>query len=315
MPRALVTGGAGFIGSHLVDALLAGGWQVRLLDNLSTGRREQVPDAAELLVGDVGSAELAAQACAGVDTVYHLAARVSVRDSFEYLVEHNTVNVTGTLVQLRAAAAARVRRFVLASSMAVYADAEPGARNDERHATRPLSPYGISKLAAEEYVLLGAPAFGIEPVVLRFFNTYGPRQAYSPYVGVVTIFITRLLQGLPCAIYGDGRQCRDFVHVSDVVRACLAAGSSATAVGQRINVGSGRGTTVNELAALIARLLGTPADFSHVAQPPGELRQSVADVSKAARLLGYAPQAWLEDHLGKVIELLAATTVSRSVDG
>lgn len=309
MPRALVTGGAGFIGSHLVDALLAGGWDVRVLDNLATGRREQVPAAAELLVGDIGSADLAERACEGVDTVYHLAARVSVRDSFEYLVEHNTVNVTGTLVQLRAAAAAGVRRFVLASSMAVYADAQPGARNDEQHPTRPLSPYGISKLAAEEYVLLGAPAFGIEPVVLRFFNTYGPRQAYSPYVGVVTIFITRLLQGLPCSIYGDGQQCRDFVHVSDVVRGCLAAGTSPSAVGQRINVGSGRGTTVNELAALLARLLGKPADFSHVAQPPGELQQSVADVAKAARLLGYVPQAWLEDHLGEVIDLLAATSV------
>ena len=309
MPRALVTGGAGFIGSHLVDALLAGGWDVRVLDNLATGRREQVPAAAEFLVGDIGAVDLAERACEGVDTVFHLAARVSVRDSFEYLVEHNTVNVTGTLVQLRAAATARVRRFVLASSMAVYADAEPGARNDEQDATRPLSPYGISKLAAEEYVLLGAPAFGIEPVVLRFFNTYGPRQAYSPYVGVVTIFITRLLQGLPCSIYGDGQQCRDFVHVSDVVRACLAAGSSASAVGQRINVGSGRGTTVNELAALLARLLGKPADFSHVAQPPGELRQSVAELSKAARLIDYAPQAWLEDHLGEVIDLLAATSV------
>ena len=308
MPRALVTGGAGFIGSHLVDALLAGGWQVRVLDNLSTGRREQVLTAAELLVGEVDSAELAARACAGVDTVYHLAARVSVRDSFEYLVEHNTVNVTGTLVQLRAAAAARVRRFVLASSMAVYADAEPGTRNDENHATRPLSPYGISKLAAEDYVLLGAPAFGIEPVVLRFFNTYGPRQAYSPYVGVVTIFITRLLQGLPCAIYGDGQQCRDFVHVSDVVRACLAAGRSASAVGQRINVGSGRGTTVNELAEIIARLLGKPADYSREAQPPGELRQSVADISRAARLLGYTPTARLEDRLGEVVEALRRTT-------
>ena len=309
MPRALVTGGAGFIGSHLVDALLAGGWDVRVLDNLATGRREQVPAAAEFLVGDIGAVDLAERACEGVDTVFHLAARVSVRDSFEYLVEHNTVNVTGTLVQLRAAATARVRRFVLASSMAVYADAEPGARNDEQHATRPLSPYGISKLAAEEYVLLGAPAFGIEPVVLRFFNTYGPRQAYSPYVGVVTIFITRLLQGLPCSIYGDGQQCRDFVHVSDVVRACLAAGASASAVGQRINVGSGRGTTVNELAALIARLLGNSASFSHEPQPPGELRQSVAELSKAARLIDYAPQAWLEDHLGEVIDLLAATSV------
>ncbi len=161
MPHALVTGGAGFIGSHLVDALLAAGWHVRVLDNLSTGRREQVPAPAEFVHGDICSADDAARACDGVDTVYHLAARVSVRNSFEYLVEHTTTNVTGTLVQLRAAAKAGARRFVLASSMAVYAYAELGTLNDENHPTRPLSPYGISKLAAEEYVSLGAPAFGI----------------------------------------------------------------------------------------------------------------------------------------------------------
>ncbi|MGD9645712.1 MAG: NAD-dependent epimerase/dehydratase family protein [Pirellulales bacterium] len=304
MPRALVTGGAGFIGSHLVDALLAAGWDVRVLDNLSTGRREHLPRAAEFMEGDICDPQFATQASQGVDVVYHLAARVSVRDSFDYLVEHNTTNVTGTLVQLRGAAQAGVRRFVLASSMAVYADAAPGTRNTEDHPTRPLSPYGISKMAAEEYVLLGAPAFGIEPVVLRFFNTYGPRQAYSPYVGVVTIFITRLLQGLPCSIYGDGEQCRDFVHVSDVVQACLAAGIRSAAVGQRINVGSGQRTTVNELASLLARALQVEGKFNYEPQPPGELRHSVADISRAAELLGYAPTARLEEQLAEVTRQL-----------
>ena len=298
--RILVTGGAGFIGSHLVDALLAAGWQVRVLDNLATGRREQVPAAAEFCEGDIGDPQLARKACQAVDVVYHLAARVSVRDSFEFMVEHNTTNVTGTLTQLRAAAAAGVRRFVLASSMAVYADAEPGTANAESHPTRPLSPYGIAKLAAEEYVLLAAPTFGIEPVVLRFFNTYGPRQVFSPYVGVVTIFITRILQ-LPCTIYGDGEQCRDFVHVSDVVQACLAAGRERAAVGQRINVGSGRGTTVNELAQLIAKVLGAKPNFTHGPEQPGEPRNSVADLTRAKQLLEFAPAAILEERLEQLV--------------
>ena len=227
---------------------------------------------------------------------------MSVRDSFDFMVEHNTSNVTATLVLLKAAAAAGVRRFVFTSSMAVYSEGTAGSPIDEKHATRPRSPYGIAKLAAEEYLCLAAPWYGVQPVILRLFNTYGARQSYSPYVGVATIFVTRLLKGLPCTIFGDGEQCRDFVHVGDVARGCLLAADSDAAVGQRINIGSGHGTTVNELATLICALTGKTGAWSHESPASGELLYSVADIARAKQLLGYEPRARIEDRLLDVID-------------
>jgi UDP-glucose 4-epimerase len=305
--RALVTGGAGFIGSHLVHLLASEGWRVRVLDNLSTGHRENVPGQAEFIEGDLRDPIVARSACSGVDTVFHLAARVSVRDSLDHLVEHNTTNVTATLVLLKAAATAGVRRLVFTSSMAVYDEGLPNQTIDERHPTRPLSPYGISKLAAEKYLLQAGPALGLQPVILRLFNTYGPGQAYSAYVGVVTIFITRLLQGLPLVVYGDGQQCRDFVYVGDVAQACLSAALSEAAVGECFNIGSGRGITVNQLVELISSSLGAAQPIIEY-QPAqaGELRYSIANVHCAQQALNYNPTSTFEHRLPEVIDWIRA---------
>lgn len=297
----LVTGGAGFIGSHLVEALVEQANAVRVLDDLSTGNRDQLPAAIELIEGDVRDRNACARACVGVRTAFHLAARVSVRHSVATFAEDADVNVGGTLRMLQAAAASGVRRFVYASSMAVYADSAGGHRVREEDAAEPLSPYGIGKLTAERYLLLLGPQLGIEPVVLRFFNTFGPRQGYTPYVGVATIFTHRILAGEECVIFGDGQQCRDFTHVSDIVQGCLRAASVPTAAGQVINLGSGIGTTVNELAAVLTRILRA-GRFRHQPRDASELRYSVADITKARQLLGYEPRVSLDQGLPQVIQ-------------
>jgi len=306
MPRtALVTGGAGFIGSHLCDRLLADRWAVRALDDLSTGSRENLADGVTLLEGDVCDPEACARACEGTDTVFHLAARVTIRHSVETFLADAQTNLMGTLRLLRAAGAAGVRRFILASSMAVYADAPDPTPVPETHPTEPLSPYGISKLAAEKYIMMMGPRLGLEPVVLRFFNTYGTRQKYSPYVGVATIFVTRILEGKPCLIFGDGEQCRDFIHVADIVAACTLAADAPKAVGQALNVGTGAGTSVNQLAEMIRQALGR-GEFGHVDEHPAELRYSVACVDKARELLGYEPKGVLAERIAEVVDYVSS---------
>jgi len=302
---AVVTGGAGFIGGHLSRALCSAGWMVRVVDDFSTGTRENVAPGAELFESDVCAPGALAAALDGAQVVFHLAARVSIRHSVETFYDDAQTNLMGTLEVLRAAAAARVRRLVLASSMAVYADSEPGTRVAESHPTEPISPYGVAKLAAERYLALLGPALRVEPVVLRFFNTYGPGQGYTPYVGVLTIFVTRILRGEPCLIFGDGRQCRDFTHVDDIVRGCVLAAQSSAAAGGVFNLGSGRGTTVGELAELLRQRLGG-GEIRHVDRDPSELVCSVADIGKASRVLGYHPSARLEDRIGEVVEAIRA---------
>jgi len=298
--KALVTGGAGFIGSHLVRGLLARGVAVVVLDDLSMGRRENVPPDAEFVQGNVLDADLLRQALAGVDVVFHLAARVTIRGSMERFVEDAQTNVMGTLSVLQASAHSSARKFVLASSMAVYSDATAPVPLPETYATEPISPYGISKLASEKYARLICAAAGIEHVSLRFFNTYGPGQSLTPYVGVMTIFINRLLAGQPPVIFGDGEQCRDFVYVGDIVTANLLA-MDATTRGQAINVGSGHGTTVNELAAMLCRRINPQIKPDNQPAHPGELRNSIADISRARMILNYAPQGRLEAQLDDII--------------
>jgi UDP-glucose 4-epimerase len=290
--HALVTGGAGFIGSHLTRALLASGRRVTVLDNLSVGRREIVPEAARFVHGDIRDEAAVAGALAGVDCIFHLAAQVTIRGSFDRFYEDLDTNVMGTARLLRAADPTAIKWFVLASSMAVYADAPAQVPIDESHPTTPLSPYGIGKLAAE-----GVARQVLEGRV-RYFNTFGPGQTYTPYVGVITIFVTRLLRGESPVIFGDGEQQRDFVHVEDIAAGTMAAPGKTPGT---YNLGTGRGTSLNTLASLLVARLAPTLSPSHAPAPAGELRYSVADISSARAALAYQPVRTLEGELASVI--------------
>jgi UDP-glucose 4-epimerase len=305
--RALVTGGAGFIGSRVVRDLLARGLDVTVLDDLSTGRREAVPDGAQLIEGDVRDAEHVRAALDGVDVVFHLAARVSVRGSFEHFFEDADTNILGTANLIRWLDRRVVQRFVLASSMAVYADSEAGRTVNEQHACLPLSPYGVGKRTAEQLGEQVLEHKGIAFTALRYFNTFGAGQRFTPYVGVITIFITRLLQGEAPTVFGDGLQRRDFVHVDDIAAGTVAAldGPPGT-----YNLGTGVGTTVRELAEMLIERIHPGLAVREAPAQPGELRHSVADISRAVAQLGYAPQRSLRADIGSVIDAIRDTRVS-----
>jgi len=298
--RVLVTGGAGFIGSHVAHALLQSGRQVTVLDNLSVGARNAVPEGARLVVGDVRSLGAVRDALANVDAVVHLAAQVTIRDSFDRFYEDLDTNLMGTANLVRCIDADRVRWFTLASSMAVYADALRPDPISESYVTRPLSPYGVGKLAAEQICRQMLGQIGVPFTALRFFNTFGPGQTYTPYVGVITIFITRLLRGEPLVIYGDGEQQRDFVHVDDLTKGVTASLDQSPGT---FNLGTGQGTSLNALAALlVARLPGPSARVLHEQARAGELRFSIADIQKARRAFGYSPSRTLVSDLNGVID-------------
>jgi UDP-glucose 4-epimerase len=296
--HALVTGGAGFIGSHLTRRLLSTGHKVTVLDNLSVGRRNAVPDGVRFVHGDIRDDASLVAALQDVDAVFHLAAQVTIRGSFDRFYEDLDTNVMGTARLLRAVDPARVKWFTLASSMAVYADAPSPAPIGESHSTVPISPYGIGKLAAEGVCRQVLEGRGIPFSAVRYFNTFGAGQTYTPYVGVITIFVTRLLRGERIAIFGDGEQQRDFVHVDDI-----AAGTMAT-VGRTpgtYNLGTGKGTSLNQLATLLLDKLAPGIVPVYQPPQPGELRFSVADIAAARRSLGYAPQRTLAADIDSVI--------------
>ncbi len=284
--RALVTGGAGFIGHHLVRALLDEGLEVSVLDDLSMGRRENLPPAVRFVEGDVRDAGRVDEALEGVDCVFHEAAVVSIRASLEGFLRDAEVNLMGTLNLLDRMQRAKVEKAILASSMAVYADSPTPAPLSEDAPTRPSSPYGVAKLASEQYWLLLCRQAGIEGTVLRYFNTYGPGQTPTPYVGVITIFVDGLLRGEPPTVFGDGEQRRDFVHVSDVVGANLAA-LRGSASGRTFNVGTGRATTVNEIAERLVQRLLPGAEIRRAPPQPGEMRNAVADTHAIGAALGW----------------------------
>jgi len=299
--KILVTGGAGFIGSHVVEALVGKGATVHVLDNLSTGKLENLPGAARFFQGDLLDSDRLQEAMEGVEEVVHLAARVAIRDSLVHFHEDARTNLIGTLELLKQCAANRVRTFVFASSMAVYADSGQPTPVPETYTQEPISPYGLSKLAAEKYIRLLAGELGMKSICLRYFNVYGPRQAYTPYVGVITIFIENLLRGDPPLIFGDGEQQRDFVSVEDITRATLLA-LDAELENETMNVGTGQGTSVNQIARLLIQKLNP--DLEPVYQPaqPGEIRHSVADISRIREKLGYRPEETLQDKIDEVID-------------
>jgi UDP-glucose 4-epimerase len=297
--HALVTGGAGFIGSHLTRALLAEGRRVTVLDNLSVGRRDVVPDGARFVHGDIRDERAVADALSDVDCVFHLAAQVTILGSFDRFHEDLDTNVMGTARLLRAVDPAQVKWFTLASSMAIYSDADSPAPIDESHPKRPLSPYGVGKLAAEDVSHQILEARGIPFTATRFFNTYGPGQTFTPYVGVLTIFVTRLLRGESITIFGDGGQQRDFIHVKDIVAGVMATPGREPG---RYNLGTGRGTSLNQLAAMVLAKLAPGQKPQHAPAQAGELRFSVADISAARRALGFAPARTLQQDMDDVIE-------------
>lgn len=304
MARYLVTGGAGFIGSHIAEALVGRGDEVRVLDNLSTGKLENLAGIAgrfEFLEGDIRDLATCRRAVEGVAAVFHEAALASVVRSVEDPLLCNAVNVTGTLNLLVAARDAGAGSVVLASSSAVYGDDETLPKVEGREG-RPLSPYGASKLFDEKYGQAFHALHGLNAVALRYFNVFGPRQdPLSEYAAVIPLFIARILGGGRPTIYGDGEQSRDFIHVADVVRANLAAAGSADAAGEALNVASGAGTTVNGLLAAVNRALGTKVEPIHAPPRPGDILHSTADISKARRRLGFAPSLSFVDGLEATI--------------
>ncbi len=305
--HALVTGGAGFIGSHVTRALLAKGHRVTVLDNLSVGRRDVVPERARFVHGDIRDEAAVSDALTDVDCVFHLAAQVTIRGSFDRFYGDLDTNVMGTARLLREVDAAAVKWFVLASSMAVYADAASPTPIDERHPTQPLSPYGIGKLAAEGVSRQILEARGIPFTALRYFNTFGPGQIYTPYVGVITIFVTRLVSSEPPVIFGDGEQLRDFVHVEDVAAGTLAAPGRQPGT---YNLGTGRGTSLNQLAAMLTARIDPSLTPVHAPAQAGELRYSIADISAARAALAYQPSRTLEGDLEAVISDIRARAQS-----
>ena len=294
----LVTGGAGFIGSHLVDALLASGNRVRVLDNFSTGRRANLDssrDRIEIIEGDLRDPEACARACRGCHLVFHQAALGSVPRSLADPATTIAVNVTGTANILAAARTADARRVVYASSSSVYGDSEESPKREGREG-RPLSPYAWSKRMTEEIAAAFHDSYGLEVVGLRYFNVFGPRQSPDgPYAAVVPRFFRALLEGEPAVIYGDGEQSRDFTAVADAVAANLdAATAPARALGRAVNVAGGEEVTVNRLLALVSATLGRPAAVRRQEPRPGDVRHSRADLTAARELLGYHPATRLE---------------------
>ncbi len=298
--RALVTGGAGFIGSHIAEKLLQRGIETSVLDDLSVGKEVNIPESAEFTKGDICDPGVVGKALRGVDIVFHEAARVSIRDSFKGVVEDARTNVLGTVNILKSMEGSGVRKFIYASSMAAYGDARY-LPIDEGHILEPTSPYGVSKLASENYILCFCKHLGIDPVILRYFNTYGPKQTPSPYVGVITIFIQKLLRNEDLPIFGDGTQVRDFIHVQDVAEANLL-GMDYDGPYKVFNTGTGAGTTVNSLAEILKRKMNRPVKNNYLPPQIGEPSSSVADVGLAKKELGFIARWTLDEKLPDVIE-------------
>jgi nucleoside-diphosphate-sugar epimerase len=305
MATYLVTGGAGFIGSHIAEALVRRGDTVRVLDNLLTGKVENLTpfiDRIRFIQGDIRDLDACRRAAEGADHVLHQAALPSVPRSVEDPLLTNAINVTGTLNLLLSARDAGVRSFVLASSSSVYGD-DPGLPKVEGSEGRPLSPYAVSKLVGEKYVEIFHDLFSMKTVALRYFNVFGPRQdPFSQYAAVIPLFITKVLQGESPVIYGDGEQSRDFTFVENVVEANLMAAESDTVGGEALNIACGESMTINALLAAVNKTLRKDIQPVYADSRPGDIKHSTADVRKARRLMAYEPRVSFMDGLKATIE-------------
>jgi UDP-glucose 4-epimerase len=288
--KTVITGGAGFIGSALARALVARGDDVSVLDNFSSGKRENLRDLAGSLAvveGDILDAGLLDRVFAGAEVVFHEAAIPSVPRSLAAPVASHNANATGTLSVLEAARRCQVRRVVYAGSSSAYGE-PPSLPVVETMAPAPLSPYAVSKLAGEHYCRVYARVFGVQAVILRYFNVFGPRQdPNSQYAAVIPRFITAALDGLPATVYGDGEQSRDFCFIDNVVAANLRAADAEGASGKVFNIACGTGTSLNRVLDLLGETLGRPVSARHEPARPGDVRHSLADISLAKAVLGY----------------------------
>src|SRR5713226_5417372 len=308
----LVTGGAGFIGSHLVEALIAQGHCVRVLDDCSTGLHSNlahIHPAPEMILGDVADPAAVARAVEGVNVIYHLAALASVQISVEAPAETHRACDTGTLTVLDAARRAKVRRVIYAASASAYG-IPAGEVQSETDPVQPLSPYAAAKLAGELYMQAFAATYGLETVRLRFFNIFGPRQrADSPYSGVIAIFAGLLSAGRTPTVFGDGLQSRDFTYVADVVQSLLKAATAPNVSGQVYNIGAGRRITLLDLISSLNKLLETNVTPQHAPERAGDIRHSRADISRARRDLGYEPAVSFEEGLERTLRWFQAAPV------
>lgn len=312
----LVTGGAGFIGSHVVCELLRRKHRVRMLDNFSTGKRENLAGfirKIDLVEGDIRDSDTVKVALRGVDYVLHQAALASVLRSIDDPSESNEVNVQGTLNLLEAARDSGVLRFVFASSSSVYGSARRLPKR-ELMKPNPISPYAVSKLAGEKYCQVFFSIYGLETVCLRYFNVFGPRQdPDSQYAAVIPKFISAMLNHRSPTIHGDGEQSRDFTYVSNVVDANILSCAARGVAGQVINVACGGRHSVNDLYANLQRLIGVDSPARHIDPRPGDLRHSLADVSKAQELMGYRPKVAFEEGLKRTVAWYKKEQLVRSL--
>jgi len=314
--RYLVTGGAGFIGSNTVDELVRRGHNVVVMDDLSSGKAQNldgVKGKVELLRHSITDLDRVHEACRGVEYVIHLAARTSVPRSVKDPIETNRVNVDGTLNVLVAARDANVKRVVFASSSSIYGET-PTLPKSEKMAPSPISPYGVSKLVGEIYGQVFQRTYGLEFVAMRYFNVFGPRQdPGSQYSGVLSLFNAAILEGIQPTVYGDGEQSRDFTYVRNVVEANLLACETKQAAGLAFNVGTGGRYTLNHTLALLEKVTGRTAKAKYVSPREGDIRDSQADITQARDVLGYDPRVGFEEGLKNTWEWFRANQSASSL--
>ena len=305
MASYLVTGGAGFIGSNLVEELIKRGEKVRVIDNFSTGKKENIEEflpEIELVQGDIRNLDTVREAVEGIDFVLHEAALTSVARSIEHPLATTETNIEGTLNVLVVARDAKVKRVIYVSSSSVYGNA-PTLPKREEMIPDPLSPYAVSKLSGEYYCQVFYRIYGLESVILRYFNVFGPRQdPVSQYAAVIPKFIKAMLNGEPPTIYGDGEQSRDFTFVENVVETNILACRAEKIAGEVFNIGCGKRTAVNELARIIGKLLDQRVKSIYADPRPGDVKHSLADITKAQRLLNYQPKVDIEEGLRRVVQ-------------
>lgn len=309
MALYLVTGGAGFIGSHLTEEIVRRGERVRVVDSLVTGKRQNLAHIAgvDFIEGDLADLDVARRAVDRVDFVLHQAAIPSVPRSVEDPITSNRANIDASLNVLLAARDARVKRLVHAGSSSVYGDA-PTLPKVETMPAAPLSPYALQKLVAEQYCQMFTRLYGLETVTIRYFNVFGPRQdPSSPYSGVISLFISALCEGRQPTIYGDGEQTRDFTYVTNVVEGVLRACHAPAASAEVINIATGGRISLNQLFRTVRELVGARVEPLYAAPRPGDVRDSQADIQQARRLLGYEPTVGFDEGLKKTVEWYRAS--------